>query len=82
MACKKPIVHTADGACRELIDNAECGVYCKPDSPQEMVRIITELMNNEERRLKMGKSGYDYLIENFHPNDISMRYLDAIKKII
>ncbi len=82
MACRKPIVHTADGACRELIESAGCGVYCKPDSPQEMARIITQLMNDEDQRLKMGKSGYDYLVENFHPDDISMRYLSAIKNTI
>lgn len=81
MASKKPIVHTADGACRKLIDDAQCGVYCKPDSPQNMADIILELMNDEQLRLDMGNNGYKYLVENFHPNDISMRYLNAIKNI-
>lgn len=81
MASKKPIVHTADGACRKLLDDAQCGVYCKPDSPQDMANVILELMNNEKLRIDMGNNGYKYLVENFHPNDISMRYLNAIKNI-
>ena len=81
MACKKPIIHTADGACRKLLDDAQCGIYCKPDSPQNMANIIIDLINNDSLRAEMGNSGYNYLVENFHPNDISMRYLNAIKNI-
>lgn len=82
MACKKPIVHTADGACRKLLDDAQCGIYCEPDSPQNMANIILDLINNDTLRAEMGNNGYNYLIENFHPDDISMRYLNSIKNIV
>lgn len=81
MACKKPIIHTADGACRRLLDDAECGLYCHPDMPQDMVNAINSLINDEKLRTEMGINGYNYLTENFHPDDISMRYLNAIKNI-
>ena len=82
MASKKPIIHTADGACRKLLDDARCGIYCKPDSPNDMAKAITELMNNNALVAEMGNNGYNYLVENFHPDDISMRYLNSIKNII
>ncbi|MBR5773512.1 MAG: glycosyltransferase family 4 protein [Clostridia bacterium] len=82
MACKKPIIHTADGACRKLIDDAHCGIYCKPDLPQNMADSILELMNNPDMMTRMGNNGYNYLVENFHPDDISMRYLNSIKNIV
>ena len=82
MACSKPIVHTADGVCRELLDAAGCGLYCAPDSSLDMYDAILYMMTDEKRRIEMGASGYKYLVENFHPDDISNRYLDGIKKFI
>ena len=49
--------------------------------PKASGQIILDLKNDSALRAEMGSKGYNYLVENFHPKDISMRYLNSIKNI-
>jgi hypothetical protein len=36
MACKKPILMLIDGVSRDLIEEAQCGIYAEPENIKEL----------------------------------------------
>lgn len=63
MACKKPIISTNVGACRELVygnnDNlGKCGIIVPVMDSNEMANAIIKLGKNENLRKSMGEIGF------------------------
>lgn len=56
MAFGKPVVATDGGGTKELIVDNETGFLIPPQSPEILAEKISGLLDNDELRLKMGKS--------------------------
>ncbi len=56
MACAKPIVATNVGGLPEIVIDGVNGFLVKPKDPEALAEKICILLDNEEMRLKMGKS--------------------------
>ncbi len=81
MSCKKPIFLLIDGVSRELIEQADCGVYIEPENIAEIVSKTKECMNLPIERLQeMGNNGYEYAKKYFDRNYLAKKYIEAIKE--
>src|SRR6185437_8938750 len=65
MSCKKPILMAIDGVSRELVEAARAGVYVEPENTNEYSRIIRSYLNDPDRLIREGESGYRFAKENF-----------------
>lgn len=81
-SCKKPVLMAIDGVSRELIENAQAGVYVEPENVIEYNRIIREYLHDYERLIREGENGYEYARNNFDREILSERYLESIKKCL
>ena len=45
MACKKPVLMGINGASRELVEEAKCGIYVEPENIESIVEGINVLIN-------------------------------------
>lgn len=62
MACKRPIVTSADRGCyyaKEISDSG-VGFACSDDDPDSVANHILDLYNNRQLGVEMGKKGYEY----------------------
>lgn len=81
MSCKKPTLLAIDGVSRELIEEADCGIYVEPENASAIAQGIRQVLANEERLLEMGINGYQHAKENFDRRVLAKRYLDHMKTV-
>ncbi|MDM8550857.1 glycosyltransferase family 4 protein [Desulfobacterales bacterium HSG2] len=81
MAMGRPILCSVDGECREMIEQAGCGLFAEPENVENMVRAIRELRQDRERLIVMGENGRKFVELHFNRDDLARTYLDVLKAI-
>ncbi len=81
MAAGKPIILAIDGVIREVVESANCGIYCEPGNPHAIAHAILEMYSNRKRLVKIGKRGKVYLEQNFDRMVIAKDFTDLIEKM-
>ncbi|UTW67111.1 glycosyltransferase family 4 protein [bacterium SCSIO 12643] len=83
MACKKPILLLIDGVSRELVENAECGLYAEPENSLEIEKVVRKFLDYSNDKLsEQGENGYSYAKKHFDRKVIANKYLDSLNQII
>ena len=82
MSCKRPILMAIDGVSRELVEAAGAGTYVEPENISEYNRIIRTYLNDPQRIVLEGESGYRFAKENFDREVLANKYLDHIIAIL
>jgi glycosyltransferase involved in cell wall biosynthesis len=57
-AFKKPIVATRVGCFEEVIENGKTGILVPPRDPKALAEAIITLLENEDKRRRMGEAGF------------------------
>lgn len=78
MAAGKPIIASADGEIKNVIEVAKCGFCAKGGDENDFVDKIKEFLDSDERE-NLGMKARDYYISNFAV-DIVMDKLEEILK--
>lgn len=79
MACKKPIFMAIDGVSRELVEDANAGIFVEPENPKDFERKVRLYINNPELITKQGESGYNFAKQNFDRKILANRYIEYLK---
>ncbi|MES2382073.1 MAG: glycosyltransferase family 4 protein [Bacteroidota bacterium] len=82
MSCKKPILMAIDGVSRELVEEANGGIYVEPENAQDFADKIKIYLNNRDLLQQQGESGYQFALNHFDRTHLANKYLEEIKKII
>jgi glycosyltransferase involved in cell wall biosynthesis len=80
MSCKTPVLMAIDGVSRQLVEEADCGIYIEPENIEEYDKHIRTYLNNIERLQREGNNGYEYAKKHFDRNALARKYLDQIKE--
>jgi glycosyltransferase involved in cell wall biosynthesis len=81
MSCKKPILMAIDGVSRELLEQADAGVFVEPENPNDYAAKVMAYLDNNYLLEKQGESGYRYAKQNFDRNVLALKYLEELKNI-
>lgn len=66
MACGIPVLASATGETKRIIDEAACGMACEMGNHEALAEGIERFMNMpEEERLKMGQNALEYSARHF-----------------
>jgi len=71
MAAGKPVILAIDGVIRDVVESADCGIFCTPGDPQAIADAIKFLYNNQNRSRQMGLNGRKYLEDHFDREKIA-----------
>lgn len=82
LACKKPIFMAIDGISRELIEQADAGIFVEPENPKDFSEKIRLYLEKPNEIIRQGENGYQYAKNNFDRIKLAQNYVDQIKKII
>lgn len=66
MACELPVVVTRTAGYMEIVDNGINGIILEDRSPKTMARVLKELVEDENMRLKLGKAGRIKVLEEYN----------------
>lgn len=78
-SCKKPVLMAIDGVSRELVEQAEAGMFTEPENSEELVKKIRIYMNDHELMAKHGKNGYRFVHAHFDREKLAKEFLERIE---
>ena len=65
MAAGRPVVLAIEGVIREVVENADCGVFPRPGDAQDMANALQFLEADRQHAKMLGLNGRAYLEEHF-----------------
>lgn len=80
MACKKPIFMAIDGVSRELVEEADAGIFVEPENARDFADKVQLYMNNPVLITRQGESGYLFAKQNFDRKILANRYIDYLQE--
>jgi glycosyltransferase involved in cell wall biosynthesis len=81
MSCKKPILMAIDGVSRELLEEADAGIYVEPENPEAFNTAVRYYLENPSELKRQGENGYSFACENFDRILLAKKYLTYIHLI-
>ncbi len=79
MSCKKPVLMAIDGVSRDLIQEANAGMFAEPGNPAELARKITVYMNAPALLRRHGENGYQFVHIYFDRDKLARKFLKCIE---
>lgn len=80
MSCKRPILMAIDGVSKELVEDAEAGMFVEPENPEDFAKKIRMYLDNPEQVILQGENGYKFAKANFDRIVLAKKYIDSIRK--
>ncbi len=81
MACKKPILMAIDGVSRQLVEEAQAGVYVEPENPADFAQKIRMYLANPDLVNQHGLNGYRYAKANFDRAVLASKYVGYLSQV-
>lgn len=82
MSCKKPVIMLIDGISKQLIEEANAGLYAEPENIEELIRTIKIYLKNPNLIKEHGENGFLYVKKYFDRNTLALSYLEALENLI
>jgi glycosyltransferase involved in cell wall biosynthesis len=84
MAAGRPVVLAIEGVIREVVEDADCGVFPRPGDAQDMANAIQFLESDRDHAVTLGIHGRKYLEEHFSREKLAEKletlFVDLVKK--
>jgi glycosyltransferase involved in cell wall biosynthesis len=74
MAARVPVVATDVGACREVLEDGECGLLVPPQDPAALAEKITWLLSHPEEARELADKAYSRAQTVYHRKEMARKY--------
>lgn len=81
-SCKKPILMAIDGVSRNLVSDAQAGVFVEPEDAADFAKKVILYMNDPGKVITEGENGYNFAKTNFDRRFLSEKYLNLIQNMV
>jgi glycosyltransferase involved in cell wall biosynthesis len=75
MAMQRPIILGVDGHARAIVEQAQSGVFVRPESADELVDALVALKGDPVRTNKLARSGRQFVADEYNRDTLASRYL-------
>lgn len=82
MACSKPVVAFALPFSREIIQDGKTGLLARPLESGDLARRISELLDNDDLRLAIGRNAREYVTSNNNWGMIAQQYVSLYQSML
>jgi glycosyltransferase involved in cell wall biosynthesis len=65
MACAVPVILSVSGEAREILEEAQAGVFVPPGDADALARAILALRDDRERGREMGRRGREFVMQHY-----------------
>jgi glycosyltransferase involved in cell wall biosynthesis len=79
MAAGRPIITAIDGVIRDVIEEAQAGIFTPPEDPEKLAQAISNMADQAKLSRKMGLSGRSYLEEHFSRPKLAAKLVTLIE---
>jgi len=81
MACERPVIVAVDGQARQIIEEADAGVFVEPENHRALAKAIIDLAQDPNRRLRMGTNGRQYIVNRLSRQKTAQDYITVLQEI-
>ena len=81
-ACKKTSISSKLHGIPYVIEDGVTGLLVNPENIDELANAICKLLENPDLSIKMGKKGYEKVVEVFNSDHMTEKILEVYKSII
>ena len=81
MSCKKPILMAIDGVSRQLVEEAQAGIFVEPENAQDFAEKVRFYLENSQILKQQGENGYTFAKQKFDRDNLALQYLTYIAKL-
>jgi len=78
-SCKKPVLMVIDGISRDLVEQAEAGMFAEPENPADLAGKIGIYMNDRALLRRHGENGYLFVHKHFDREKLAKGFLERIE---
>lgn len=82
MAAGRATVLAIDGVIREVVDQAEAGVFVPPGDAEALAEALRGLAADPERARLLGRNGREYLLRHFDRPRVAEQLLDLLTRVV
>ena len=79
MAMERPIIMGVEGESLEIVEKAGCGLGIEPENESELVDAVVKLSEDRELLERLGKSGRQFVEENYDREMLADNYLQVLE---
>lgn len=81
MAAGRPVILAIDGVVRQVVEEAEAGVFAEPGDPASLAAAIKELATNPVKCRTMGKNGRKSIEMNFSRTELAEKFTTLLESM-
>lgn len=70
-----------DGISRQLIEQADAGLFVEPENPEDFANKVRFYLNNPDLIERQGENGYSYVKNHFDREVLAKKYLNYIRDL-
>ena len=82
MAMGLPIICAVDGQCRAIVEQAQAGIFVKPENVNGMIEAIKRLLDAPDLASQMGQNGRSYVATHFDRDKLAQQMLSVLEKVV
>ena len=82
MAAGKPVLLAIDGAIRQVVEAADCGVFVPPGDPGALAKAVRQLAADRQAARSMGRAGRRYVAQHFERRAQAERLLAVLRRAV
>jgi glycosyltransferase involved in cell wall biosynthesis len=82
MAAGRPVILAIDGVIRQVLQDAEAGIFVRPGRSDDMAQAIRRLEQDRNLGNRMGLAGRKYVEKNFDRSILAAKMLEVMKDIV
>ena len=80
-AMEKPILLGFEGAAREMLHEADCGLAFEPGNGAELAAAAVRLADDPAEARRLGANGRRYVLERFDRRRLARDYLEILERV-
>jgi glycosyltransferase involved in cell wall biosynthesis len=81
-ACGCPVILSIDGEAREVLEQADAGVFVEPEDTGEMAQVILQLKDDPDRLRRYGEHGRRFVEAHYSRQQLAARLETLLRKAI
>jgi glycosyltransferase involved in cell wall biosynthesis len=82
MACARPIILSANGDSRDLVERAGCGIWVKPENPAALAEGVLKLYRNSQLCRQLGENGRRFAERHFDRKKFALQYEEILQQVV
>jgi colanic acid biosynthesis glycosyl transferase WcaI len=82
MACGRPVLLAVDGQAREIVDQAEAGIFAEPEDAEALADRISRLYHDRDLRESLGRNGHKHIEEQWTRAVTADRYIEILNRVV